>query len=67
MTHPGKMNFGETVPVTLEDPPRVIGDLKSSIRKKVFEFININRDSLMAHWNHEISTLELGRRLRKIE
>lgn len=67
MTHSGKMNYGETVPVSLEAPPRVIGDLKSSIKKKVIEFINLNRDSLMAHWNHEISTIELGRRLKKVE
>lgn len=67
MTHPGKMNYEEAVLVTVKDPPRVIGVLKPSIKKKVVEFINLNRDALMAYWNQKLSTMQFIRRLRKVK
>lgn len=67
MIHPGEMNYQETVTVTLDEPPHLIGSLEKEYFNKVKEFIKLNREALMAHWNHEISTVELGRRIKKLE
>ena len=67
MTHPGKINFQETVVVTLEEPPRPIGNLDRKYFNKVKEFIELNRKSLMDYWNHRIDVAEFSRRFKKIK
>jgi hypothetical protein len=51
-----------SVSVRITDPPVVLGKLPGNIRKKVAEFIDINRDVLLKHWNGELgsrATLDL--------
>ena len=41
----------DAVSVRLTTPPEVIGKLPSTIRRQVIEFVEINRDILVRHWN----------------
>lgn len=55
-----------SVSVSLSDPPMVLGDLPGSIRKKVFEFIKRNRETLLRHWNGELDSREALDLLKKV-
>lgn len=46
------------VPVRLTTPPVVMGELPETIRRRVFEFIEGNRDALLQHWNGELDAKE---------
>jgi hypothetical protein len=37
----------------------VVGKLPGTIKKQVVEFVNANRDTLLAYWNGELSTREM--------
>lgn len=34
--------------------------------KNILKFLELNRDTLISHWNGQISSVELGRRIKKI-
>jgi hypothetical protein len=67
MTHSGKMSIRESVIVTLEEPPRLIGRLDREYFDEVNEFIELNRKPLMDYWNHKIDFAEFARRFKKIK
>ena len=46
------------VSVTLADPPDVLGMLPERIERQVVEFVELNRDPLLHHWNGELDARE---------
>ncbi|MBI4084102.1 MAG: hypothetical protein HY423_15975 [Candidatus Lambdaproteobacteria bacterium] len=67
LRHGSKMDIGNTVPVTIEDDPKVIGGrLTREDLDAVQRYILLNRDTLLDYWNGEIDTVELVGRLRRV-
>jgi hypothetical protein len=65
--HGDRMDIRNTVSVTIDGPPRVIGEgLAAGDLDLVSDYISRNRDALLAYWHGEIDTVELISRLRPI-
>lgn len=46
------------IEITLDDPPRVLGELPEEVRNAAVEWVLLNRDALLRHWIDETSTIE---------
>ena len=67
LQHGPKIDIRNTVSVTLEEPPRVIGgELGTSDCEAIRHYLEINRQALLAFWNGELDTLELIARLKPL-
>lgn len=65
--HGATINPFDTVSVTIEDEPRVIGGtLSAHDMERVKQYIALNRDVLLQYWNHEMSTAELIQGLKSL-
>lgn len=63
------MPNGDFIPVSIEENPKILlgsiqlakadKEFNGEEKKKMFEFISQNRDSMLKHWNDEIDTAEL--------
>ena len=47
------------------EPALLHGELSADVARAVFAWTTMNRDALLAYWNGELDTLELGARLRR--
>ena len=65
MTHGNQMNPADTAVVGIRPAPHVIaGQLSPDDQRAVFEWISINTPALIAYWDGQIDTIELGNRLQ---
>lgn len=54
------------VAVKLTTPPQVVGTLPGKLKKQVFEFIELNRETLLSFWNGEISDQTMKAQIQRI-
>ena len=67
MTHGNQMNAANTAVVGVRPAPHTIaGRLSPEDQRAVFEWISINADALVAYWEGQIDTIDLGERLKPI-
>ncbi|MGD9616264.1 MAG: hypothetical protein AB7H90_13135 [Alphaproteobacteria bacterium] len=67
MIHGNQMNASNTAVVGLRPAPHIIaGRLSPEDQRAVFEWVSINADALIAYWEGQIDTIDLGERLRPI-
>ena len=65
MTHGNQMNPANTAVVAVRPAPRVIaGQLSPDDRAAVFQWILLNSDALVAYWEGQIDTIQLGHALK---
>ena len=64
MTHGDQMNPANTAVVGVRPSPHLIaGQLSPDDQRAVFLWVSINADPLIAYWDGQIDTIELGNRL----
>ena len=67
MTHGNQMNATNTAVVGLRPAPHVIaGLLSADDERAVFEWASLNLDALIAYWDGQIDTIQLGRLLKPL-
>jgi hypothetical protein len=67
MTHGNQMNPANTAVVAVRPSPRVIaGRLTSDDQRVVFSWVSLNEAALVAYWNGQIDTIQLGQRLHRL-
>jgi len=54
------------VTVTLTDPPRILSPLPGGVSKQVIQFVNLNRELLLGHWNNELDSSETLKLLKRV-
>lgn len=66
-SHCTRMLPGNLATVAVRPTPRLIaGQLSPADLQAVSEWIRLNEAALVAHWNYQISGVELGRRLQRL-
>jgi len=66
-SHGTRMLPGNLATVAVRPTPRLIaGQLSPADLQAVSEWIRLNEAALVAHWNYQISGVELGRRLQRL-
>ena len=64
MTHGNQMNIANTAVVGVRPSPHLIaGQLSPDDERSVFEWIALNTAALVAYWDGQIDTIQLGERL----
>ena len=67
MTHGNQMNPANTAVVGIRPGPHVIaGRLLPDDQRAVFEWASLNTAALVAYWEGQIDTIELGQRLKPV-
>jgi hypothetical protein len=67
MTHGNQMNAANTAVVGVRPAPHMIaGRLSPEDERLVFEWIAMNTAALLAYWEGQIDTIDLGERLKPI-
>jgi hypothetical protein len=67
MTHGNQMNPANTAVVSVRPSPHLIaGRLSPDDQRAVFEWVSLNAAALVAYWEGQIDTIELGQRLRPV-
>jgi len=67
MTHGNQMNAANTAVVGLRPAPHLIaGRLAPEDERAVFQWVSINAAALIAYWDGQIDTIELGERLQPL-
>jgi hypothetical protein len=67
MTHVNQMNPANAAVVCIRPTPHVIaGRLSSDDQRAVFEWASLNIAALVAYWEGQIDTIELGQLLKPI-
>jgi hypothetical protein len=67
MTHGNQMNIANTAVVGVRPSPRVItGRLSAQDQQAVFAWVTLNTDALVAYWNGQIDTIQLGQQLKPL-
>jgi hypothetical protein len=62
MTHGNQMNPANTAVVALRPSPRVLaGQLSPEDARAVFQWVTLNAAALVAYWEGQIDTVQLGR------
>jgi hypothetical protein len=56
----------DAVSITLTKPPRVLGKLPPKVKKQAIAFVRLNLDALLAHWNGELDSAEVVRKIEKL-
>lgn len=54
------------VTVTLQDPPKVLGDLPAKVEQQVIKFCQMNRKVLLKYWAGSLSTLQALTQIKKV-
>lgn len=59
---------GENFTVTIDDNPKTIGKVFVDAKelKRIIEFIQLNKEILIAHWNFEADSAELTSGIKKL-
>ena len=66
-SHGNRMTITNTATVAVRPSPRLVaGRLSSADLQVVSDWLRLNQDALVAHWDGQISGVELGRRLQKL-
>jgi hypothetical protein len=66
-SHGTRMLPGNLATVAVRPAPRLMaGQLSAADLQVVSEWIRLNETALVAHWNYQISGIELGRRLQRL-
>jgi hypothetical protein len=67
MTHGNQMNPANTAAVGIRPTAHMIaGQLSPDDQRAVFEWVSLNADALIAYWDGQIDTIELGNRLQPL-
>jgi hypothetical protein len=68
MAHGNQMSISNTAVIAVRPTPRLIaGRLSSADLQAVSEWLRLNQAAaLVAHWDGQISGVELGRRLQRL-
>jgi hypothetical protein len=67
MAHGNHMSISNTAVVAVRPSPRLIsGRLSSADLQAVSDWLQLNEAALVAHWDGQISGVELARRLQKL-
>jgi hypothetical protein len=67
ITHGNQMNPANTAVVGIRPAPHLIaGQLSPDDQRPVFQWVSLNTDALIAYWDGQIDTIELGNRLRRL-
>jgi hypothetical protein len=67
LTHGNQMNVGNTAVVGVRPTPRLIaGRLSQDDEQAVFRWISLNAPALVAYWEGQIDTVQLGHMLKPI-
>jgi hypothetical protein len=67
MTHGNQMNVANTAVVGVRPSPHVIaGRLSPEDERAVFQWVSLNTDALVAYWDGQIDTIQLGRLLKPL-
>jgi hypothetical protein len=65
MTHGNQMNMANTAVVGVRPAPHLIaGRLTPDDERAVFQWVSMNAAALIAYWDGQIDTIELGERLQ---
>ena len=65
MTHGNQMNPANTAVVAVRPAPRLIaGRLTPEDERGVFRWVSLNTAALVAYWDGQIDTIQLGRLLQ---
>jgi hypothetical protein len=67
MTYGNQMNPTDTAVVGVRPSPHIIaGRLSPNDEKAVFEWVSLNTVALLAYWEGEIDTVQLGNVLKSL-
>ena len=67
MTHGDQMNIANTAVVGVRPNPRVIaGRLSPEDERAVFDWVRLNEAALVAYWEGQIDTIQLGQVLKPV-
>jgi hypothetical protein len=67
LTHGNQMNVANTAVVGVRPTPRLIaGQLSQDDEQAVFRWISLNAPALVAYWEGQIDTVQLGHMLKPI-
>jgi hypothetical protein len=65
MTHGNQMNPANTAVVAVRPSPQVIaGQLSPDDERAVFQWVSLNEAALVAYWDGQIDTIQLGHLLK---
>ena len=67
MTHGNQMSARNTAVVGLRPAPHLIaGRLSPEDERAVFQWVSLNSDALVAYWDGQIDTIQLGQLLKPL-
>lgn len=67
MSHGNQMNIANTAIVSVRPSPRMIaGRLSPVDERAVFQWVSLNVDPLVAYWDGQIDTIQLGHLLKPL-
>jgi len=67
MTHGNQMNAANTAVVAVRPSPRIIaGRLAADDERAVFRWVSLNEAALVAYWDGQIDTIQLGQLLKPL-
>lgn len=67
LTHGNQMNLSNMAVVGVRPSPHIIaGNLSPDDEKAVFQWISLNAAALLAYWEGEIDTIQLGHALKML-
>jgi hypothetical protein len=67
MAHGNQMSISNTAVVAVRPTPRLVaGRLSSADLQAVSEWLRLDQAALVAHWDGQISGVELGRQLQRL-
>ncbi len=67
MAHGNQMNVTNTAVVGVRPAPHLVaGRLTPEDQRVVFQWVSMNADALIAYWDGQIDTIELGNRLQPL-
>lgn len=62
-----RMDINDTAVVAVRPNPALLrGELSSDVLRAVYSWVDLNTAALVAYWNGELDTLELGTRLVRL-
>jgi hypothetical protein len=67
MTHGKQVNIANTAVVAVRPTPRVVaGRLSPDDQQAVFQWVQLNSPALVAYWEGQIDTIQLGQMLKPL-
>jgi hypothetical protein len=67
VAHGAPASISNTAVIAVRPSPRLVaGDLSAADLRAVTDWVRLNEAALVAHWDGQISGIELGRRLQRL-